>query len=99
MGITRSRADRDTFRRQDAFVDALVALVWPRDDETPGHVAVCELIREHKLTNADFVTLDAKPGYFGYRQDQGGWHWKLRRTRNSGEGAGNLFAALQEVSE
>jgi hypothetical protein len=46
------------------------------------------LLVDHGITAGDFYTLDNKPGMWGYEAtgnsgNRGGWHWKVRRTRNT----------------
>lgn len=57
-----------------AVVDALVRIEGP--DE------VADVLRKHGCSYRDFKDLDEGPGHWGYRDDEGGWHWKLRRFRN-----------------
>ena len=38
---------------------------------------------DHDVTVAQFRELDERPGQWGYRDAEGGWHWKLRRWRNT----------------
>lgn len=59
--------------------------------------AVLEMVRQHRITSADFMVLDEKPGQFGYdlgnKNGGTGWHWKLRQVRNTDE---RLFDVLEE---
>ena len=55
-------------------VDALIAC---------GEHEVGKVLKEHKVTVGEFWDLDNHPGTWGYRDGEGGWHWKLRRFRNT----------------
>lgn len=46
---------------------------------------VGRVLTEHKVTPLEFRLLDDTPGRLGYDLGNGrGWHWKLRRWRNTG---------------
>jgi hypothetical protein len=46
------------------------------------------------LGYSTFVELDERPGQFDHNYAESGWHWKLRRARNS---APTFFDALNQV--
>lgn len=72
--------------RLEKLVDKLVAVKadsYLGEEQREEVVSVLrEEARSNGFTRADFTVLDEKPGLFGYREDEGGWHWKLQQTRN-----------------
>ena len=69
--------------RLQTVVDALIALDFPKDDPDTGCRRVAQLLKAQGVKAPDFMLLDSKPGIWGYQDDRGGWHWKLRRFRNN----------------
>jgi hypothetical protein len=54
------------------------------------------LLLEHCVTATEFMLLDDTPGRLGYNLGNGrGWHWKLRRWRNSGALRSHRFTTEQ----
>ena len=44
--------------------------------------AIGRILGKDSAPYAALVQLDERPGLYGYREDRGGWHWKLRQARN-----------------
>ncbi len=72
--------------------EKLIAFLADPETEQDDHEAICDKVAELGLTYAEFVSLDEKPGRWGYDWDGNEWHYKLRRTRNNTDS--RLFEVL-----
>lgn len=83
------------FAKMREVVEGLVELETEKQLTTEDQEAVIAIVDKAGINGREFIYLDEKPGAFGYREDEGGWHWKLRQTRNRNRG---LFEVLKRAS-
>jgi hypothetical protein len=60
-----------------SLLPVIEALAAAADDAPVG-----EILLEHKVTPAEFIEMDERPGRWGYQINGREWHYKLRRFRN-----------------
>lgn len=85
---------REMRKKLTRVIEALLVVRCDEHLSEEQQKAVLGVLDSEGVGATEFTILDSKPGLFGYREREGGWHWKLRQVRNKRDT--DLFKVLRK---